>query len=150
MLLSKPEPSRLGETRSGRNSVGHHRSCAIATLLGAAALLMAASGAVAQISDDVVKIGVLTDLSGPYADSGGKGSVAAARMAAEDARLRGIGAEGMLVALEREWAALDDARRRGLQVLPSCPYVRKVIAEDPDTFLDLVPADQRARFDLKP
>ena len=45
-------------------------------------------------------------------------------------------------------AELEDARRRGLQVLPSCPYVRKVIAEDPDTFLDLVPADQRARFDL--
>jgi predicted GNAT family acetyltransferase len=45
-------------------------------------------------------------------------------------------------------AELEDARRRGLQVLPSCPYVRKVIAEDPDAFLDLVPADQRARFDL--
>jgi hypothetical protein len=36
---------------------------------------------------------------------------AAARMAAEDARRRGVAAEGMLVALKREWAALDDARR---------------------------------------
>lgn len=38
----------------------------------------------AQISDDVVRIGVLTDESGPYADSAGPGSVAAARMAAAD------------------------------------------------------------------
>ncbi|WP_375459231.1 ABC transporter substrate-binding protein [uncultured Enterovirga sp.] len=42
------------------------------------------SGASAQISDDMVRIGVLTDLSGPYADSGGKGSVAAAEMAVKD------------------------------------------------------------------
>ena len=33
---------------------------------------------------DAIKIGVLTDESGPYADSGGPGSVAAARMAAHD------------------------------------------------------------------
>lgn len=45
-------------------------------------------------------------------------------------------------------AELDDARRRGLAVLPSCPYVRKVIAEDAETYLDLVPAAERARFDL--
>lgn len=35
----------------------------------------------------------------------------AARMVADDARLRGAAAERMLVALKREWAALDDARR---------------------------------------
>jgi hypothetical protein len=34
----------------------------------------------------------------------------AARMAAEDARLGGVTAERMLVALKREWAALDDVR----------------------------------------
>jgi branched-chain amino acid transport system substrate-binding protein len=38
----------------------------------------------AQISDDVVKIGVLTDLSGPASDPTGQGSVTAARMAIED------------------------------------------------------------------
>jgi branched-chain amino acid transport system substrate-binding protein len=54
----------------------------LCTLAGAA--LLAATGAHAQISDDVVRIGVLTDLSGPYADSGGKGSVVAAEMAARD------------------------------------------------------------------
>ncbi|WP_024511788.1 ABC transporter substrate-binding protein [Bradyrhizobium sp. ARR65] len=44
-----------------------------------------AGNARAQISDDVVKIGVLNDQSGLYADLGGSGSVAAARMAVEDA-----------------------------------------------------------------
>lgn len=44
--------------------------------------------------------------------------------------------------------ALADVRRRGLAALPECPYVRKVIADDPDAYLDLVPAAERARFDL--
>jgi branched-chain amino acid transport system substrate-binding protein len=43
------------------------------------------TGARAQISDNVVKIGVLNDQSGLYADLGGPGSVVAARMAVEDA-----------------------------------------------------------------
>ncbi|HEX2634562.1 MAG TPA: ABC transporter permease, partial [Bradyrhizobium sp.] len=43
----------------------------------AAGLACAAFGTVAnaQISDDVVKIGVLTDMSSLYADATGKGSV---------------------------------------------------------------------------
>ena len=45
-------------------------------------------------------------------------------------------------------AELDDARRRGLAVLPFCPYVRKVIAEQADTYLDLVPGEERDRFGL--
>jgi len=44
--------------------------------------------------------------------------------------------------------ALDDARRRSLAVLPFCPYVRKVIAENPGAYLDLVPETDRHRFDL--
>jgi branched-chain amino acid transport system substrate-binding protein len=54
------------------------------TLITLAAL--AASGALAQdkVSDGVVKIGVLTDMSGYYADLAGPGSVLAATMAAED------------------------------------------------------------------
>lgn len=40
--------------------------------------------AVAQISDDVVKIGVLTDMGGVTADITGKGSVAAAEMAVQE------------------------------------------------------------------
>jgi branched-chain amino acid transport system substrate-binding protein len=46
---------------------------------------LGASPAQAQISDDVVRIGVLNDQSGLYADLGGPGSVVAARMAVEDA-----------------------------------------------------------------
>jgi len=54
---------------------------AVAALFVAAA----ASSAFAQkISDDVVKIGVLTDMSGTYSDLAGKGSVVAAEMAIED------------------------------------------------------------------
>ena len=40
--------------------------------------------ALAQISDDVVKIGVLNDLSGIYSDLSGQGSVTAARLAIEE------------------------------------------------------------------
>jgi branched-chain amino acid transport system substrate-binding protein len=52
----------------------------------AAGLALAASGgaANAQISDDVVKIGVLTDMSSLYADATGKGSLAAVQMAVAD------------------------------------------------------------------
>ncbi|MBZ8133172.1 ABC transporter substrate-binding protein [Afifella sp. IM 167] len=43
-----------------------------------------AGAAQAEISDDAVKIGVLNDRSGLYADLSGEGSVVAARMAVED------------------------------------------------------------------
>ncbi|MGF7212806.1 branched-chain amino acid transport system substrate-binding protein [Skermanella aerolata] len=49
-----------------------------------AAGIALAGPAAAQISDDVVKVGVLNDRSGLYADLGGEGSVIAARMAVED------------------------------------------------------------------
>ena len=44
----------------------------------------ASTAAQAQISDGVVKIGVLTDMAGPYPGMGGAGSVVAAKMAVED------------------------------------------------------------------
>lgn len=50
--------------------------------VGATALLALSFGA-AQASDGVIKIGVLNDQSGLYADVSGQGSVIAARMAAE-------------------------------------------------------------------
>jgi branched-chain amino acid transport system substrate-binding protein len=46
--------------------------------------MIGATGVHAQVSDDLVKIGVLNDQSGLYADLGGPGSVVAARMAVED------------------------------------------------------------------
>lgn len=53
-------------------------------MVGALLLQALAFGAFAQVSDDVVKIGVLNDASGPYADLSGPGSVLAVRMAVED------------------------------------------------------------------
>ncbi|MCI4427589.1 MAG: ABC transporter substrate-binding protein [Burkholderiales bacterium] len=52
--------------------------------LVAAACALAALAAQAQISDGVIKIGVLNDQSGLYADIAGPGSTLAARMAVED------------------------------------------------------------------
>ncbi|MDA9466216.1 ABC transporter substrate-binding protein [Bradyrhizobium sp. CCBAU 53415] len=62
----------------------HTRSIA-AFLLGTALALTATGGALAQ--DKTVKIGVLTDNSGLYADLGGPGSTLAAQMAIEDSKL---------------------------------------------------------------
>jgi branched-chain amino acid transport system substrate-binding protein len=53
-------------------------------MTAAAALAFAASAAHAQVSDGVIKIGVLNDQSSLYADLAGQGSVIAARMAVED------------------------------------------------------------------
>jgi len=49
-----------------------------------AAAFLAAPAAFAQVSDDAVKIGVLTDMNGPASTPTGKGSVTAAEMAVED------------------------------------------------------------------
>lgn len=56
---------------------------ALATMLSAG-FLGAAYAQNAGYSNDVIRIGVLTDLSGIYADLSGPGSVLAARMAVED------------------------------------------------------------------
>ena len=49
-----------------------------------AAALAVTGAAQAQISDSVVRIGVLTDLSGAYSDIAGKGTVVATQMAIDD------------------------------------------------------------------
>src|ERR1700722_12993508 len=56
----------------------------IGLLCAAGFLVFSSNIASAQVSDDVVKIGVLTDLSGPASDATGAGSVAAAEMAVAD------------------------------------------------------------------
>ncbi|WYK06806.1 ABC transporter substrate-binding protein [Cereibacter sphaeroides f. sp. denitrificans] len=53
-------------------------------LLSAVSLAALAAPAAAQVSDDLVKIGILNDQSGVYADFGGKYSYEAALMAVED------------------------------------------------------------------
>src|SRR5436309_1826203 len=54
------------------------------SIIAAASFACAASLAQAQISDGVVKIGVLSDMSSLYSDIAGSGSTVAARMAVED------------------------------------------------------------------
>lgn len=56
----------------------------LAAAIAAISLLGSVGGARAQISDDVIKIGVLDDMSGPYADIQGPGDVVAVKMAVED------------------------------------------------------------------
>jgi branched-chain amino acid transport system substrate-binding protein len=58
----------------------------VVKLAAAAALALMAGAATAQqkISDDVVKVGVLTDMGGTYSDFTGQGAVIAAQMAIDD------------------------------------------------------------------
>jgi branched-chain amino acid transport system substrate-binding protein len=52
--------------------------------LATAALVGLSAAALAQIPNDKIKIGVLSDFSGPFADQVGKGSLIGAELAAED------------------------------------------------------------------
>ena len=66
------------------------KAVAFAVLLGATPI-----AAQAQFTDSVIRIGVMNDQNGLYADIGGQGSVAAARLAVEDfgGRIRGVPVE---------------------------------------------------------
>jgi len=68
-----------------------HRSLLALAVAGA----LTAGAAQAQISDNVIKIGVLSDMSSLYTDLAGAGSVVAAKMAVEDSGIekRGIKVE---------------------------------------------------------
>lgn len=90
------------------------------SLIGALCLGALFSGAaLAQSGGDVVRIGVLNDQSGPYADLGGATSVEAARMAAEDAGGKVLGKRIEIIAgdhqnkpdvaatIARRWFDLD-------------------------------------------
>src|SRR3954454_8029525 len=56
----------------------------ISVLAACAAAMLASTAARAQVSDDVVKIGVLTDMNGPASTPTGQGSVTATQMAIDD------------------------------------------------------------------
>src|SRR6266511_4032622 len=71
-----------GRPKIGREGAQRMTIARIVALIGV--LTLAANPARAQISDGVVKIGVLNDQSSLYADLAGQGSVVAARMAVED------------------------------------------------------------------
>ncbi len=67
----------------------------------ATVLALGPVAALAQVSDGVIKIGVLNDQSSLYADLAGQGSVVAARMAVEDF---GADKKGMIA---RQWYDVD-------------------------------------------
>src|SRR6266699_1388109 len=89
MPTSPPRP-RSCTTTSGYNRASlnrkerNQRMIKYWLVIMAALGLAAAPAAQAQVSDGVIKIGVLTDMSSLYADLSGQGSVIAARMAVED------------------------------------------------------------------
>ena len=62
--------------------------------LATLAVVLGCSGAQAQYTDGTIRIGVLNDMSGTYADLSGRGSLIATRMAVEDF---GAAAKGMKV-----------------------------------------------------
>src|SRR6476661_2873529 len=62
----------------------------------------AAGAAQAQISDNVVKIGVLSDMSSLYTDLAGAGSVAAARLAVEDSGIEKRGVKVEIVSADHQ------------------------------------------------
>src|SRR5260370_9547127 len=80
---------------------------------------IASSAARAEISGDVVRVGVLNDISGIFQDTNGMGSVEAARMAAEDFNGGGKGIKVEIVyadhqnkadvgsAIVRKWLDID-------------------------------------------
>lgn len=56
----------------------------LAVVLGTACIASAIAPAIAQISDDRIRIGVLSDMAGIYSDINGEGAAVAARLAAEE------------------------------------------------------------------
>ncbi|HKV16183.1 MAG TPA: ABC transporter substrate-binding protein [Reyranella sp.] len=69
---------------------------------GAIAMLALTAPAAAQVSDNVVKIGVLTDMSGAFRDQTGQGSVAGAELAIEDFKGTVAGAKIELVSADHQ------------------------------------------------
>jgi len=70
-------------------------SLAVAAALGAGA-------AQAQISDNVIKIGVLSDMSSLYTDLAGAGSIVAAKMAVEDSGIEKRGVKVEIVSADHQ------------------------------------------------
>src|SRR5215469_7208836 len=66
------------------------------------ALTCLAGAAQSQVSDGVIKIGVLSDMSSLYTDLAGAGSVAAARMAVEDSGIEKRGYKVEIVSADHQ------------------------------------------------
>jgi len=73
------------------------------TVVGlAVAAALGAGAAQAQVSDGVIKIGVLSDMSSLYTDLAGAGSVAAARLAVEDSGIEKRGYKVEIVSADHQ------------------------------------------------
>jgi branched-chain amino acid transport system substrate-binding protein len=72
------------------------------TLVAAALAAATALTAQAQVSDNVIKIGVLSDMSSLYTDLAGAGSVVAARMAVEDSGIEKRGYKVEIVSADHQ------------------------------------------------
>ena len=80
---------------------------------------LAAAPARAQISDGVIKIGVLNDQSSLYADLAGQGSVVAARMAVEDYGAAKKGMKVEIIFADHQNKADVGSRSRGSGTTPT-------------------------------
>ena len=60
-----------------------------------------------------------------------------------DPRFGGKGLGSSLVVF-----ALDSAKSDGYEVAPICPFVAKMIAKNPEKYLELVPEPKRAKYKL--
>ena len=101
--------------------------------LSLTAVLLAASitSAFAQISNNVVKIGVLTDLSGLYSDLSGQGSIVAAKMAIAD-----FG--GTVLGKPIELISADSQNKADVAALKAREWIDE---QNVDVLMDLVPTN---------
>src|SRR5215510_12606748 len=81
---------------------GTMKAIRLTTLAAGLVLAWLAGGASAQISDNVIKIGVLSDMSSLYTDLAGAGSVAAARMAVEDSGIEKRGYKVEIISADHQ------------------------------------------------
>jgi branched-chain amino acid transport system substrate-binding protein len=88
-------PARL---RCNGRETRQPTAAVVAALLAASTL----SATAQEVSDDIVKIGILNDQSGVYADFGGRWSVEAAKMAVEDAGGKVLGKEVQVVSADHQ------------------------------------------------
>src|SRR5271165_2985173 len=75
---------KTGRKRGGSPVPSSFKRSLFGAAIAAAALAGFPAAADAQIPGDKIKIGVLSDFSGPFADQVGKGSLVGAQLAAED------------------------------------------------------------------
>src|SRR5271168_2641904 len=107
MNTSASETTACRKLRVVRHALTNHQGgrmngfkCGIYGLALVAAL--GAGAAQAQISDGVIKIGVLSDMSSLYTDLAGAGSVAATRMAVEDSGIEKRGYKVEIVSADHQ------------------------------------------------